>query len=82
MTIKKEIPLSEFEFWRQARINVDLAQFTPFQWEAIEQTLKDSHPDGMSEEELNEFFQFDFAFILDWVGMDSRNYELYQTINK
>jgi hypothetical protein len=68
MKITTETSLNNFEFWSQAQHNADL--LTSTQLDVIESTLNDIYPDGMSAEELNDLFWYDFDTILDWIGTD------------
>ncbi len=68
MKITTETSLNNFEFWSSAKHNANL--LTSDQLDAIESTLDDIYPDGMSDTQLNDLFWHDFDTVLDWIGTD------------
>jgi hypothetical protein len=68
MKITTETSLNNFEFWSSAKHNASL--LTSAQLDAIESTLDEVYPDGMSDTELNDLFWHDFDTVLDWIGTD------------
>jgi hypothetical protein len=74
MKITTETTLNNFEFWASAKHNANL--LTSDQLDAIESTLDELYPDGMSDTDLNDLFWHEFDTILDWIGTD------YETITE
>jgi hypothetical protein len=68
MKITTETSLNNFEFWSSAEHNASL--LTSAQLDAIESTLNEIYPDGMSDTELNDLFWHDFDAVLAWAGLD------------
>ena len=68
MKTYNEINLSSFDFWSGAKDNA--AKLTSEQLDEVELNLEELYPDGMSETQLNDIFWFDFATVLDWLGLE------------
>jgi hypothetical protein len=68
MKITTETSLNNFEFWASAKHNASL--LTSAQLDAIENTLDELYPDGMSDTQLNDLFWHEFDTVLDWIGTD------------
>jgi hypothetical protein len=68
MKITTETSLNNFEFWSSAKHNASLLTYD--QLEAIESTLDELYPDGMSDTQLNDLFWHEFDTVLDWIGTD------------
>lgn len=72
MTIKKEISLTDFEFWAGARANA--AALTIEQLEQLEQLLEDSLSDGsgaIDETAINDIFWFETDWIAELLGFET-----------
>lgn len=76
MIIKTEVTgVNEFDFWSGA---IDTVKYlTDEECETIFQFLEDCNPDGMTDEELNNFFWFQDEFIAELLG-----YECFEDIMK
>jgi hypothetical protein len=68
MKITTETSLNNFEFWASAKHNASL--LTSNQLDAIESTLDELYPDGMSDTALNDLFWHEFDTVLSWIGTD------------
>jgi hypothetical protein len=68
MKITTETNLNDFEFWASAAHNASLLTYDQFN--AIESTLDELYPNGMSDTELNDLFWHEFDTVLDWIGTD------------
>lgn len=69
MRIYREDSLVNFDFWSGASDTVNY--LTHDEINTIESILEDSHEDGMSEIEINDFFWFETETIAYWLGYDS-----------
>lgn len=69
MKIYCEVTLNEFEFWCGATVLAE--KLTNDELKQIEAYLEDLHPDGMTEEEVNDFFRFDGDTIAMLLGEKS-----------
>lgn len=63
------IQKNDFAFWAGAAHTV--YNLTEAQFETVLYTLEESHKDGISDVELNDFFWFDTDIIAEWLGFDS-----------
>ena len=63
-----ETNLTAFEFWSGAKYNA--AKLTSEQLDEVDAILSDAYPEGMDETQLNDLFWFDFATVLDWLGLE------------
>ena len=61
-----EIPLTEFEFWPEARERTDY--LSSDELNRIEQILEHLYPEGLSEGALNAFFWLEEDLIAEWLG--------------
>ena len=68
MKITTETTLNNFEFWSGAKHNASL--LTSDQLDAIESTLEELYPEGMSDTELNDLFWHEFDTVLNWIDTD------------
>lgn len=69
MKITSEKSLRNFEFWSGAE---DRARaLTCEELDTIENELESMYPDGMDETLLNDFFWFDFDFIVSLLGYEN-----------
>ena len=68
MKITTETSLNNFKFWASAEHNASLLTYD--QLNAIESTLDELYPGGMSDTDLNDLFWHDFDTVLDWIGTD------------
>ena len=66
-----ETNLSSFDFWSGAKDNA--AKLTSNQLDEVELNLEELYPDGLSETQLNDIFWFEFATVLDWLGLEECN---------
>lgn len=70
MKIYTETSLQNFEFWGNARINVN-EYLSEEQIDTLENILEDLYPDGIEETDLNDLFAYEFETICEWLGIDS-----------
>jgi hypothetical protein len=68
MKLFKEESLSNFQFWSGAEDHAE--KLTSKELDQIESELESQYPDGIDENELNDFFRFDFETILKWIGKE------------
>ena len=66
MLVTKEVPLIEFQAWGGAADTLE--ELTAEQIDEVERNLMDMHPEGMTEEELNDFLAKDYETIAGWFG--------------
>lgn len=76
MKYYKEESLSNFEFWSGAR---NLAnKLTESEFDAIEASLEDIYPDGMSDTQINDLFWFE----PEWICSDILGIEYEEVLNR
>ena len=68
MRIYRDIPLTQFEFWAGAKDTIK--HLTEFELKEIELILEDLCWEGLSEEQLNDFFWFERDLIAEWLGYE------------
>ena len=76
MKIVSETSVRNFGFWsggadRAKDIKCDS------DWDIIESELESAYPEGMTDDELNDFFWFDFDTIAQWLGYKSEEHYFY-----
>ena len=71
MTITKELQLSTFNFWSDAKNH----SFTYSELNEIENSLEDLYPEGTSETTINDLFRFEEEFLCEFIGLDFEEYE-------
>lgn len=68
MKISYELDLNTFEAWSGAVDTLDRIR-REGKVEALESTLEELYPDGMTETELNDLLWFDSESVFEWVGL-------------
>lgn len=68
MKIYSETSLKNFEFWSGAKDTVKY--LTDSELDTIENTLEETYPNGISETEINDFFQFEDDYIAELLGYE------------
>ena len=63
MKIYQEKSLSRFDFWGNAKSNVE--QLSDCELNQIEIVLEDAYPDGINETSLNDIFAYDFEWVCE-----------------
>ena len=71
MKIINEQPLKDFEFWGGARYVADY--LTEEEFEAIEESLEECNPNGLTETEINDLFWFDVDYIASVLGYENED---------
>ena len=66
MIIKTDKTLADFDFWAGAVYHTNMLNVEDF--DAIEDTLTELYPDGMTETEINDMFWFEEDFIKEAIG--------------
>lgn len=66
MKIYKDESIRRFEFWGEAKDNVNHLMYD--EMDTIESILKVLYPEGMTETELNTLFWFGRDKIAEWLG--------------
>lgn len=69
MKIIVEISLDQFTFWSGAKRNVEDWNFTPEQWDRLEETIEELYPDGIEDTQLNDIFWFESDQVEEWAGL-------------
>ena len=77
MKIIKEQPLKDFEFWSGARYVADY--LTEEEFEAIEESLEEYNPNGLTATEINDLFWFDVDYIASVLGYENED-ELWKNL--
>lgn len=65
MIIYSEKNLSDFDFWGYAKENAET--LTEEQMAIVEACLSEMYPNGIKENELNDWFRFSFDTIKEWI---------------
>lgn len=68
MIIQQEIALRDFEFWSGGKDRAD--NCTDEDFDSIEELFEELYPEGMTDDEINNFFWFDFDTIAQHLGYD------------
>lgn len=68
MTVSYELDLNTFKAWSGAVSTLERIQ-REGKCEALEATLEELYPDGMTETELNDLLWFDSDSVFEWVGL-------------
>lgn len=77
MKIYREESLFNFDFWAGAKERAEKLSLNDF--EIIEEQLEELYPDGLSENEINDIFWFDFDFIAQMLGYeDEEDFDEHQ----
>lgn len=71
MKIIEEKSLKDFEFWSGARYVADY--LTDEEFEAIEESLEEYNPNGLTETEINDLFWFDVDYIASALGYENED---------
>lgn len=71
MKIIKEQSLKDFEFWSGAKYVADY--LTEEEFEAIEESLEEYNPNGLTETEINDLFWFDVDYIASALGYENED---------
>lgn len=71
MKIIKEQSLKDFEFWSGARYVADY--LTEEEFEAIEESLEEYNPNGLTETEINDLFWFDVDYVASALGYENED---------
>lgn len=71
MKIITEQSLKDFEFWSGARYVADY--LTEEEFEAIEESLEEYNPNGLTETEINDLFWFDVDYIASALGYENED---------
>jgi len=71
MQIKKELNLSNFEFWSGAKDH----SFTYSELTELENSLEDLYPEGTTETSINDLFWFEEEFLCECIGLDFEEYQ-------
>ena len=71
MKIINEQSLKDFEFWSGARYVADY--LTEEEFEAIEESLEEYNPNGLTETEINDLFWFDVDYIASVLGYENED---------
>ncbi len=69
MRIYEEKTLKSFKFWGGAVDRVK--HLTKADFEIIEENLNGLYPDGISEENLNDFIWFEDQTVSEWLGFQN-----------
>lgn len=77
MKIINEQPLKDFEFWSGARYVADY--LTEEEFEAIEESLEEYNPNGLTKTEINDLFWFDVDYIASVLGYENEE-ELWKNL--
>lgn len=80
MKIIKEQSLKDFEFWSGAKYVADY--LTEEEFEAIEESLEEYNPDGLTETEINDLFWFDVDYIASALGYENEDELLEELDNR
>ena len=72
LTIKKEINLSDFEFWSGAVYVRDYVEKVGLM-DDLERILNEEYPDGIDETELNDLLWHDGDTVAQWLGYRNEN---------
>ena len=67
---------NDFEFWSGGKDTVEDLTFNEV--ETIISILETEYPDGMSEDELNDFFWFERDTIAKWLGYSNFEEIMYR----
>ena len=67
MKITSEMNLHNFDFWSGAAKVAE--KLTLSEFKAIESSLEDIAPEGMTDTQVNDFFWFETETICEWIGI-------------
>ena len=69
MKIYEEKSLSNFEFWSGGKDTVKY--LTEAELDTIENIFEELYPEGMSDDEVNNYFRFEDDTIAQWLGYNN-----------
>lgn len=76
MKIICEESVRNFGFWSGGKDRADGVKCDA-DWDIIDNELESIYPDGMTDDELNNLFWFDFDTIAQWLGYKSEEHYFY-----
>lgn len=76
MKIISETSVRNFGFWSGGADRAKDVK-SDSDWDVIENELESAYPDGMTDDELNDFFWFDFDTIAQWLGYKGEEHYFY-----
>ena len=70
MKITKELNLTEFKFWSEAKNHT----FYYNELKELEYVLDEIYPEGCTETHINDLFWFEEEFLCESIGLDYNEY--------